>query len=40
MKRAGGLEPILKSIDFILENDYLTGQILFCDGGENLGKTV
>ena len=39
MKRPGGLEPILKSLDYILNNDYLTGQILFCDGGENLGFT-
>jgi len=37
MKRPGGLTPILKSLDFILENEYLTGQLLFCDGGENLG---
>ncbi|MDO8929832.1 MAG: SDR family oxidoreductase [Bacteroidota bacterium] len=40
MKRPGGLEPILKSMDYILNNDYLTGQILFCDGGENLGLLV
>jgi len=39
MKRPGGLEPILRSLDFILNNDYLTGQLLFCDGGENLGLT-
>ncbi len=39
MKRPGGLEPILKSLDFILNNDYMTGQLLFCDGGENLGLT-
>jgi NAD(P)-dependent dehydrogenase (short-subunit alcohol dehydrogenase family) len=39
MKRPGGLEPVLKSLDFILDNDYLTGQLLFCDGGENLGQT-
>ena len=38
MKRPGGVDPILKSIDYILENDYLTGQLLFADGGENLGK--
>uniref|UniRef100_UPI003216C1CE SDR family NAD(P)-dependent oxidoreductase n=1 Tax=uncultured Draconibacterium sp. TaxID=1573823 RepID=UPI003216C1CE len=37
MKRPGGLDPILKSIDYILENNYLTGQLLFADGGENLG---
>jgi NAD(P)-dependent dehydrogenase (short-subunit alcohol dehydrogenase family) len=36
MKRPGGLDPILKSLDYILENDYLTGQLLYCDGGENL----
>lgn len=40
MKRPGGLEPILKSLDYILNNDYLTGQLLFCDGGENLGLTI
>lgn len=37
MKKPGGTEPILKSIDFILENGHLTGQLLFADGGENLG---
>jgi len=39
MKRPGGLKPILDSLDYILNNDYLTGQLLFCDGGENLGLT-
>lgn len=38
MQKPGGLEPILRSIDFILANDHLTGQLLFADGGENLGK--
>jgi len=38
MKRTGGLDPIMKSLDYILNNDYLTGQLLFCDGGENLGQ--
>jgi pteridine reductase len=37
LQRPGGLEPILKSLDFILNNEYLTGQLLFCDGGENIG---
>ena len=37
MKKAGGAEPILKSIGYILENNHLTGQLLFADGGENLG---
>lgn len=39
MKRPGGLHPVLKALDYILDNDYLTGQLLFCDGGENLGQT-
>ncbi len=37
MKRPGGIAPVLKSIDYILDNDHLTGQLLFADGGENLG---
>ncbi len=36
MKETGGIPPILKSLDYILDNDYLTGQILYCDGGEQL----
>jgi pteridine reductase len=30
------MSSILKSIDYILENDSLTGQLLFCDGGAHL----
>jgi len=37
MKRPGGIDPIIKSFDYILENQHLTGQLLFADGGENLG---
>ncbi len=36
MKKTGGMQPILKSLDYILDNDFLTGQILYCDGGEHL----
>ncbi|WP_372751823.1 SDR family NAD(P)-dependent oxidoreductase [Labilibaculum sp.] len=36
MKEAGGILPILQSLDYILDNQNLTGQILFCDGGEQL----
>lgn len=39
MQKPSGIEPILKSLDYILDNDHLTGQLLFCDGGENLGQT-
>ncbi|WP_299578533.1 SDR family NAD(P)-dependent oxidoreductase [uncultured Sunxiuqinia sp.] len=38
MQKPGGLAPILQSLDFIIENKHLTGQLLFADGGENLGK--
>ncbi|MGQ7870158.1 SDR family NAD(P)-dependent oxidoreductase [Sunxiuqinia sp. sy24] len=38
MQKPGGLTPILQSLDFIIENKHLTGQLLFADGGENLGK--
>lgn len=40
LKRPGGVQPVLKSLDYILANDYLTGQLLFCDGGENLVSTT
>lgn len=38
MKKPGGVQPVLDSIDFILTNRHLTGQLLFADGGENLGR--
>ena len=40
MKKPGGLDPIIKSLDYILENEHLTGQLLFADGGENLGQNA
>lgn len=40
MKKPGGLDPIIKSLDFILENNHLTGQLIFADGGENLGRNA
>jgi pteridine reductase len=39
-KKPGGVEPIIKSINYILENSHLTGQLLFADGGENLGTNI
>ncbi|MGQ1911317.1 SDR family oxidoreductase [Marinifilum sp. RC60d5] len=36
MKVPGGILPILQSVDYILNNKNLTGQILYCDGGEQL----
>ncbi|MCL3780157.1 SDR family oxidoreductase [Prolixibacteraceae bacterium JC049] len=38
MQVPSGVTPILNSLDYIISNQHLTGQILFCDGGENLGK--
>ena len=40
MKKPGGLAPIIESIAYILKNKSLTGQMLFSDGGENLGQNV
>ena len=36
LKRWGGCEPIVKTIDFLIENDFFTGQILKPDGGMHL----
>lgn len=38
LKKRGNLENIKSTIKFFLENDYVTGQIVFCDGGEHLCK--
>ncbi|MDP2654588.1 MAG: SDR family oxidoreductase [Candidatus Omnitrophota bacterium] len=36
LKRKGDLANIVRSLQFLLENDDLTGQIIFSDGGEHL----
>lgn len=36
LRRVGNPSNILKSVSFLLENDYLTGQIIANDGGESL----
>ncbi len=36
LKRKGGLLYITQSVRFLIENDYLTGQFIFNDGGEHL----
>ena len=36
LKRKGDCSKITASIQFLLDNDFLTGQILFNDGGEHL----
>lgn len=37
MRKPSGLNPIIDSIEYIIKNKHLTGQLLFADGGENLG---
>ena len=36
LKRTGGLDCVVRSVKFILKNDFLTGQFIYLDGGENL----
>ncbi len=36
LKRKGGPEKIAKTVEFFLTNDFITGQIIFVDGGEHL----
>ena len=36
LKRVGNVCSVCQSLEFLLDNDYLTGQILFNDGGEHL----
>ena len=36
LQKRGDVAHITRSVRFLLENDYLTGQILFNDGGEHL----
>jgi pteridine reductase len=37
--KKGNIEHILKTTRFIIDNDYITGQILFIDGGSSLNLT-
>jgi NAD(P)-dependent dehydrogenase (short-subunit alcohol dehydrogenase family) len=36
LKRRGGVEEVLACLDFLIHNPYVTGQILYPDGGEHL----
>jgi NAD(P)-dependent dehydrogenase (short-subunit alcohol dehydrogenase family) len=36
LKHQGEIKNILQAIEFLLENDFITGQILFIDGGASL----
>jgi len=36
LKKTGALDYVVQSVRFILKNDFLTGQLIYLDGGENL----
>lgn len=36
MKRTGSIEDIVNAFNYLLENDYVTGECLFVDGGKSL----
>ena len=36
MKRPGSIEDIINAFNYLLENDYVTGECLFVDGGKSL----
>ncbi len=36
LRKAGSVEDIVASIEFIIDNDFITGQVFYIDGGQNL----
>jgi NAD(P)-dependent dehydrogenase (short-subunit alcohol dehydrogenase family) len=36
LKRAGSARDIVNAVVFLLENDYITGEVLHVDGGRHL----
>ena len=36
LKRHGDVSHVLRAVQFLLENDFVSGQIIFVDGGEHL----
>ncbi|MBN1558053.1 MAG: SDR family oxidoreductase [Lentisphaerae bacterium] len=36
LRRRGAPEPVAAAVRFLLENDYITGQVIFVDGGAHL----
>lgn len=37
LKRAGSIDAVLKGLDYLLDNSFVHGEILFIDGGESKG---
>lgn len=36
LKKAGDVRYITQSVEFLMDNDFVTGQVIFADGGESL----
>ena len=36
LKRAGNIEDVVRAVVFLIENDYITGEVLHVDGGRHL----
>ncbi len=36
LKKAGDVRYITQSVEFLLQNDFVTGQVIFADGGEHV----
>lgn len=36
LKRAGSIEDVVRAVVFLIENDYITGEVLHVDGGRHL----
>ena len=36
LRRVGSLEDVTEAVLFLLRNDYITGQVIFVDGGRHL----
>ena len=36
LKKAGNIDNITKALSFLINNDFVTGQILYIDGGQHL----
>jgi NAD(P)-dependent dehydrogenase (short-subunit alcohol dehydrogenase family) len=40
LKRAGHPQQVADAVVYLMRNDYITGQILYLDGGEHLGDDI
>jgi len=36
VKKVGSVSNVIKALDYLMSNDFVTGQCLFVDGGEHL----